>query len=193
MLNAFQRICTQHYGDGDFAHIETVDEAREAGDTLFTFLMIELSSSEDCDSRDEAERRVNMAIDNLRHVLDALNRSADSPTVSATTMSGTAGQIVMLRFRAQAWINDNAIDVDREHPDSWIVPLTLFLERFPTEEDWHASHDDRDTMRVEGTAPRWIRDWPGPFEVDLPDDQQPWTSPLTHELAPTEVRLPKDT
>ncbi|MDF0543832.1 hypothetical protein PX699_15880 [Sphingobium sp. H39-3-25] len=39
MLNPFQRACAEVYGGGDFAHVRNIEEAREAGDTLFVFLM----------------------------------------------------------------------------------------------------------------------------------------------------------
>jgi hypothetical protein len=87
-----------------------------------------------------------------------------------------SGPTVELRFRPQAWINDYAVAVDREHPDTWVVPLDLFLERFPTEEDWSSLHHERDEMRLEGSAPQWVRDWSGPFEVELASDvPDPWT------------------
>ncbi|WP_313806622.1 hypothetical protein [Sphingobium sp.] len=75
MLNQFQRICAQTYDGGDFAHVEDLDEAGACGDTLFAFLMIELSSSEDCDSRDEAVRRLEVAVDNVEAVIAVLKSS----------------------------------------------------------------------------------------------------------------------
>lgn len=74
MLNQFQRACADSYGDGDFAHVEDVDEAREAGDTLFTFLMIELATSEGCDGVEEASRRLDMAVSDIKGVAEAVQR-----------------------------------------------------------------------------------------------------------------------
>jgi hypothetical protein len=85
------------------------------------------------------------------------------------------GPTVTLQFRPQAWIRDNAVDVDPEQPDTWDVPLSLLRTRFPTAEDWHEDHRARDDMRFEGQAPRWIRDWSGPFEVELATEAaDPW-------------------
>ena len=84
---------------------------------------------------------------------------------------------VNLRFRPQAWVNDYAISVDPEHPDTWDVPLAMLLKRFPTEQDWNDHHNDRDDMRFEGTASQWVRDWSGPFEVEIADGYQPWEGP----------------
>lgn len=79
-----------------------------------------------------------------------------------------------LRFRPQAWVNDYAISVDPKHPDIWEVPVSLLLQRFPTEQDWNDRHYDRDDLRYEPTAPRWIQEWSGPFEVELVEGEYPW-------------------
>lgn len=75
MLNPFQQICTASYGEGDFTHIESVEEAHGLGDTLFTFLMAELASSEGCDRREEALRRLEMAAADIRCVIDAIDQT----------------------------------------------------------------------------------------------------------------------
>ena len=74
MLNPFQRACANVYGGGDFAHVQNVEEAREGGDTLFTFLMIELASTEGCDSAEEAVRRLDMAIADIQGLAEVLQR-----------------------------------------------------------------------------------------------------------------------
>jgi len=74
MLNAFQRACADTYADGDFAHVEQVEEAGQVGDTLFAFLMIELASSEDCDDQVEAVRRLDCAIADIQGVIAAIER-----------------------------------------------------------------------------------------------------------------------
>ncbi|MGN7931782.1 hypothetical protein [Sphingopyxis sp. 22461] len=76
MLNPFQQLCAQSYGGGDFAHVESVPQARETGDTLFAFLMIELSESEGCKTREEAVRRLEMAISDIQCVIAAVDRKA---------------------------------------------------------------------------------------------------------------------
>lgn len=74
MLNPFQQICAIAYGEGDFAHLECVEEAHELSDTLFAFLMVELASSEGCDCREEALRRLEMAAADIRRVIDAIDQ-----------------------------------------------------------------------------------------------------------------------
>lgn len=61
MLNAFQRSCAAAYGEGDFAHVESLADASAVQDTLFSFLMIELSSEEGCANLTDAVRRLEMA------------------------------------------------------------------------------------------------------------------------------------
>jgi len=81
---------------------------------------------------------------------------------------------VKLRFRPQAWVNDWALSVDTDHPDIWEMPVSMLLNRFPTEQDWNDRHYDRDDLRFEEAAPRWIQDWSGPFEVELVEGESPW-------------------
>lgn len=97
----------------------------------------------------------------------------DEYVVSIEAKPDTGPQ-VMLRFRPEAWVNDYAMGVDPEQPEKWLVPLAQFLETFPTEEDFGAKHHERDDLRHEGDAPQWIRDWSGPFEVELADGENPW-------------------
>ncbi|CAH0354486.1 hypothetical protein [Sphingobium sp. CECT 9361] len=78
MLNAFQRACADIYGSGDFAHVQSLEEAREAGDTLFTFLLIELASGEGCDSAAEAARRLEMATADIQGVAEAIQSAGSS-------------------------------------------------------------------------------------------------------------------
>lgn len=73
MLNEFQKTVAHVYGGGDFAHITSMNEVNDCGDTLFKFLMIELSNEEDCEDRDTAIRRVWSAIYDLQQVLEVLN------------------------------------------------------------------------------------------------------------------------
>lgn len=78
-LNKAQTVCLQSYATGDFAHLleieskESFDAAiDDCGDTLLRFLMIELSTSEDCDSTETAVRRIMTTISDLKVVSDAI-------------------------------------------------------------------------------------------------------------------------
>lgn len=78
---------------------------------------------------------------------------------------------VKLNFNPQAWVRDYAISVDPEGDTTWTVPKALFLELFPTEADFNSNHHERDDLRHKGNAPQWVRDWSGPFEVELLDTE----------------------
>jgi hypothetical protein len=82
------------------------------------------------------------------------------------------GETVKLNFNPQAWLNDYAISVDPQGDTVWEVPKDEFLKQFPTDADFISKHQERDDLRHEGSAPQWVRDWSGPFEVDLIDC--PW-------------------
>lgn len=71
-LNTHQRAAADTYGMGDFSYATTQDEAENVGDTLFLFIIRELSDDEGCDSRDEAIRRMEAAKRDIQDVLDAL-------------------------------------------------------------------------------------------------------------------------
>ena len=47
MRDAFtplQRLCLDHYCEGEFKHLTTMQQVYEAGDSLLTFVMLEASS-----------------------------------------------------------------------------------------------------------------------------------------------------
>jgi hypothetical protein len=79
-LNDYQKAVLRVYAEGDNAHLmdfegtkEEFDrELNDAGDTLFRFLMVELSDNEDCTDLDTAIQRVSTAIDDIEAVKDAL-------------------------------------------------------------------------------------------------------------------------
>lgn len=71
-FNAFQAIAAAAYADGEFADLTTMEEVADCGDGLFRFVMVELSSSEDCCTADEALTRMHRAIRELGQVHSAL-------------------------------------------------------------------------------------------------------------------------
>jgi hypothetical protein len=75
-LNRYQRIVAEGYENGEFAHISSVEEAERVGDTLFGFLMAELSDSEDCDSRESAIGRLEVVAEEINTCLFLLQAEA---------------------------------------------------------------------------------------------------------------------
>lgn len=80
------------------------------------------------------------------------------------------GDLVTLRFRPQAWVLNNAVAADPEGATEFFVPKAKLLEIFETEQEFNDRDGDRDDLRFEGTAPDWIRNWSGPFEIDLQNE-----------------------
>jgi hypothetical protein len=77
LLNDWQKGVVRIYGGGDYAHFAdegaiSYEQLDQCGDTLFEFLMIELSDAEDCDSLEEAVRRLESARRQLDEALGAL-------------------------------------------------------------------------------------------------------------------------
>jgi hypothetical protein len=75
VINPSQRVLLGTYANGEFAHVETLQQVRDAGDTLFLFLFLELSDAEDCDSLETACARVATAQGQLEDLLAALDRA----------------------------------------------------------------------------------------------------------------------
>lgn len=80
-LNSFQRACALTYGQGDYGYLtdekaSDYDLLRKEFDTvadgLFTFLMVELSDREDCESRTVALQRLRHARDDIQEVIDTI-------------------------------------------------------------------------------------------------------------------------
>ena len=75
-LAPWQKVIAKVYGGGDYGYVTTLEQCKDRGDTLFTFLMLETSPTEDCDTADIALQRVDTAINDLQAVRNAL---ADLP------------------------------------------------------------------------------------------------------------------
>lgn len=70
-LTRLQKFVADRYEGGEFSHIETVQEAREVGDTLFLFLVLEAGESDD--DVEEFNRMLDTALrqtEDLRRDLD---------------------------------------------------------------------------------------------------------------------------
>lgn len=72
-MNEAQQVVLKSYCYGEFGHVRTMDEVHACGDGLFTFLMVELSNSEDCTSLDAAFNRVSQVGDQVRELQTAID------------------------------------------------------------------------------------------------------------------------
>ncbi|UTC29617.1 hypothetical protein BAMBUS_05590 [Brevundimonas phage vB_BpoS-Bambus] len=71
-LSPWQREFANAYGEADYVWMETLADATDAGDTIFTAVMVELDAKEDCDSGAEAVRRLDVLIEELTKARDAI-------------------------------------------------------------------------------------------------------------------------
>lgn len=74
-FNRFQQVAFENYSD--LLPASGPEEVPDCGDTLFQFLMIELSTNEDCDSASEAVKRLDNAIRDLLNVRTAMAQLGD--------------------------------------------------------------------------------------------------------------------
>lgn len=62
-------------------------------------------------------------------------------------------------FHPQAWVNDYAIDVDPEGKTEWNVEIVP--------DDLEDNSYESDELRFHDNAPQWVKDWSGPFWVEI--------------------------
>lgn len=76
--NKFQAAVAKTYGGGDYAHLADSEawhgEAQSCGDTLFLFLMIELSDDGEPMNSEVAEQRLEKAREDIGGALWAIGR-----------------------------------------------------------------------------------------------------------------------
>lgn len=87
-LNDMHRAVLRDYADGDFAYLaeqEFITEVDQLGDTLLTFILIELSVEEDCESLEDGISRMTRARDDLDICLIALDQLQQELEVRITS------------------------------------------------------------------------------------------------------------
>lgn len=75
ILNSFQKAVLGTYQNGDFAYLAddgVIADPYDLGDTLLTFLLIELSTGEDCDTLEDADGRLRSANKDIKAGLKAI-------------------------------------------------------------------------------------------------------------------------
>lgn len=77
-LNKFQRAAAKVYGGGDFSHVQNLDETKDVGDGLFSFLMSEISDK-DIDI-ETVLNRLGRAIADIEDVIFEIVTTDDSTT-----------------------------------------------------------------------------------------------------------------
>lgn len=79
------------------------------------------------------------------------------------------------RFTPEAWVRDNAVEVDPQGPQEWDCSefaagqagyLAACAARFgDTVESGVVDAEDR--FKDDPAAPEWVRDWRGPFTISV--------------------------
>lgn len=96
---------------------------------------------------------------------------------AAPCSAGESGRRVIARFHPQAWVNDYAVSVDPEGDIDFDVTETVVKmgrgKALSVRDDDYES----DELRQVETAPEWIREWGGPFWVEVEQSIQEFFSP----------------
>jgi hypothetical protein len=81
-------------------------------------------------------------------------------------------QRFIARFVPQAWVSDNAIDVDPQGPTEWDCTDVFdtmpspYRESFIDDIDtFGESLDHDDWLKSDPDAPTWVQNWAGPFSI----------------------------
>lgn len=167
-LNALQGEVLGLYEQGEFIHLTSIEESKSCGDLLVPFVLAEASDAGvGSDAREALTRMLRSAARQLEEVASQLE-ALDS-TEAAAAAAADGGPMVKLRFQPQAWQNDYAIEADAEGEVRWSIPLSD-----PVFDDARTRgglpEDDRyesDALREHLLAPKWMRDWSGPFYVRI--------------------------
>ena len=70
-------------------------------------------------------------------------------------------------FHPQAWVNDYAIAVDPEGEREWDVTEEILKMRRKVAMAIRDDEYSSDCLRESESAPKWARDWSGPFWIEV--------------------------
>jgi hypothetical protein len=76
---------------------------------------------------------------------------------------------IIATFTPQAWTNDQAMEVDCEGPNTWDVTDQVHALGKDAALALRDDSNETDAFRSAPTAPNWIRDWSGPFYIEVAD------------------------
>ena len=96
------------------------------------------------------------------------HQTATSITQESRIPMGTTTKkrIIEITFVPQAWINDYAVDVDTEGPDTWDVTTYVTAMSRKKALALRDNRENSDPM-VRFNAPRWVRNWRGPYRFEV--------------------------
>jgi hypothetical protein len=102
-------------------------------------------------------------------------------------------------FTPEAWVNDNAIEVDADGPQEWDCTayalanqdyLTRLEVRDMDGEFGVVDNDDR--FKHDPAAPQWVRDWHGPCTIRIREVSGSGGEPDAQVIAAADVKLRRE-
>ena len=74
-------------------------------------------------------------------------------------------RMIEVRFHPEAWINDNAVEVDAEGPVKFLVPYEDCFDQ----DGNHMKNNsyESDDLRFHDNSPKWMKNWDGPFWIEI--------------------------
>lgn len=79
------------------------------------------------------------------------------------------GPRVIAHFQPQAWVNDNAINVDASGETEWDITAEIAAMDPKRAQDIEDDTDESDAFTGSKSAPAFVRDWSGPYYVSVAD------------------------
>lgn len=85
--------------------------------------------------------------------------------------------VIECRFTPQAWVRDQAMEVDPEGATTWFMTMHEVEDLCGASslDDLEDDTHDTDALRGSIHAPQWVKDWSGPFyvSVDTVGEEEP--------------------
>jgi hypothetical protein len=109
----------------------------------------------------------------IRSGIDGLQDALNGAREALDTIQGwPASRTFVARFDPQAWVRDQAIDVDPEGEQEWTPTLddmpADYRAGLIAEIDEHGQAlDGDDWLKSDPAAPEWVREYHGPFSIWL--------------------------
>lgn len=76
-------------------------------------------------------------------------------------------KIILARFHPEAWINDEAVEVDPEGPTTWDVTEHICAMPREVALALRDNRENTDALCELPNVPEWIRNWNGPYRVEV--------------------------
>ncbi|NEX60156.1 hypothetical protein [Noviherbaspirillum galbum] len=127
-FNAFQQHAASTFEGGAFSHFTSKDDVDACGNSLFRFIMTELSDAEDCADTGDAVGRLALAVGQLNEVLRGMKQVTPSQA-PAEPLTETTRLYLLHRLFEEARVRVFRLD------DSWTY--TVHTERRIL--DWDAA------------------------------------------------------